>query len=68
MPYTQTDIDNLKEGLATGAESIMVEGRMVKFRSVAEIERILARANEEVGAGTGRRKPKRYLPSCGKGV
>lgn len=43
MAWTQTDVDALKAAIATGALKVRyADGREVTYRSLAEMERVLA--------------------------
>lgn len=49
MSYTQTQLDALRAALAAGTESVSYDGRMVKYRSMADLR--LAIAEVERGLG-----------------
>ena len=52
MAWTQTDVDALKAAIATGALEVRyADGRHVRYRSLADMERTLALMQGEV-AGT----------------
>lgn len=52
MPFTQTDIDNLKAAIAAGkgAKSVTIADQSITFHSVAEMERLLALMQGDVTA------------------
>lgn len=51
MAFSQSDVDALKAALSTGALAVeYADGRKVTYRSLNEIERIIARAQDEVAA------------------
>ena len=52
MALTQTDVDRLKNAMATGVLTVEYEGRRVTYRSQAELERALALAQEDVAQAT----------------
>lgn len=64
MPYTQAQIDELKRIKASGALSGEFEGRKVQYRSLAELNQVLAEMEREVN-GTG---PTYRLASTSKGL
>ena len=48
MAWTQSDIDALKEAIATGASEVRyADGRTVKYRSLAEMKDILDMVTDE---------------------
>jgi hypothetical protein len=57
MAWTQTQIDELKDAIASGVTSVSINGRMVSYRSLAEMERLLARLEAEVSPVTTVRRP-----------
>lgn len=63
MPYTQAQIDELKRIRATGALSGEFNGRKVVYRSLEEIDRIIADMERAVNGGTPYR-----LASTSKGL
>ena len=48
MAYTQTDLDNIQRAIASGAESAVIEGRSVRFRSLDEMQQIETKIKEAV--------------------
>lgn len=52
MAFTQTDIDRLKAAMASGVLTVEIEGKRITYRSMAELERALARAEAEVAAAS----------------
>lgn len=55
MAWTQTDIDALKAAIATGALSVSYAGppaRSITYRSLAEMQTILAQMEGSVNGGT----------------
>lgn len=60
MAYTQTQIDKLEAAMAKGVTSVRIGNEEVKFRSLEEMERQLARMKAAV-AGSARVAPVRQL-------
>ena len=53
MAYTQTDIDNLKAAVNSGALRVRhSDGREVTYRSIDEIRQLLAVMQSDVGSAT----------------
>lgn len=51
--YTSTDLANLKAALATGAEDVQIGDRKIRYRSVAEIKKLIKEIQEDLeGAST----------------
>jgi hypothetical protein len=49
MAFTQSDVDTLKEAIATGAKRVRyADGREVEYRTLNEMERALALISAEV--------------------
>lgn len=48
MAFTQTDIDNLKKAIASGVLTVRHGDESVTYRSLADLERALARAENAV--------------------
>lgn len=63
MAYTQAQIDELKRIRATGALEGEFEGRRVKYRSLEEIDRIIADMERAVNGTSSYR-----LASTSKGL
>lgn len=55
MAWTQADIDEIKRAMATGALSVSYAGppaRTVTFRSLAEMQALLAQMQQEVNGSS----------------
>lgn len=63
MAYTQADIDELKRIKASGALRAKFADREVEYRSLAEINQVLAEAEREVNG-----RPTYRLASTSKGL
>jgi|WetSurMetagenome_2_1015567.scaffolds.fasta_scaffold467599_2 hypothetical protein len=47
MPFTQTDVDNLKRALVSGVRTVTVNGHSVTYASTAEMISVLTLAERE---------------------
>lgn len=52
MAWTQTDIDNLKTAIATGARTVAVDGKTVTYNSFSDMLRALRLMRAEVSGTT----------------
>lgn len=53
MPFSQSDIDQLKTAIATGAMRVRyADGREVLYRTLAEMRETLRMMSDEVGAAS----------------
>lgn len=48
MAFTQTDLDNINTAIATGEQSVEVNGRKVVFRSVDDLVKARALVSAEL--------------------
>lgn len=48
MAYTQEDLDNINEAIATGAKTVEIQGRKVEYRSLEEMIAIKKLISDEV--------------------
>lgn len=48
MSWTQTDVDNLKEAIASGAAEIQFSDRRIKFRSKQEMLDLLKLMQDDI--------------------
>ncbi len=55
MAYTQTDLDNIKKAIATGALSVRIEGKEVTYRDLNEMLRVQSLIEGEVNISTRKR-------------
>lgn len=65
LSWTQSDIDKLKEAIASGAQSVSYRDRTVTYRSLSEMERVLAKMEGSVG---NKKKVKRVNPQFDSGL
>lgn len=56
MAWTQTDIDRIKAAMASGVLTVKHGDTLSTFRSIADMERLLARMEAEVGGHSGNGK------------
>lgn len=53
VTFTQTDLDNLKEALLTGAEEVVIGDRKIRYRSQTHLLQLIKMAQEYIdGAAT----------------
>jgi len=52
MAYTQAQLDALKRAIAAGVTEVDYNGRRVKYRSLAEMQRIAELMAEEISPST----------------
>ncbi|MCV6603053.1 MAG: hypothetical protein OIF54_16090 [Cohaesibacter sp.] len=69
MSYTQQDLANIKAAIASGADQAMIQGEMVKYRSLDDLRRIKAEIEAELapsksGGGIG----KMVFPTTSRGL
>lgn len=69
MAYSQDDLDNINAAIASGADQAMIQGEMVKYRSLSdmrsirnEIERALSPSKALSGIG------QIFVPSTSRGL
>lgn len=67
MAYTQTQIDALKQALATGALTVKHGETLTTFRSLEEIQQIISDMENEV-AGSARTKRRRTVAAYRSGT
>lgn len=68
MAYTAADLANLKRAKATGAlKNRFADGREVTFRSLAELDRIIADVKGEV-LGSDSRRVRRRIAAYNSGL
>ncbi len=50
--YTQTDLDNLKEALLTGADEVTIGDRRIRYRSQAQLMSLIKTVKEYLEGST----------------
>lgn len=65
MAYTQAHLDALEQAKATGVLTVAFEGRTTTFRSIAEIDRVIADIRRELYPAKYRRRQYRLSSSRG---
>lgn len=65
MAYTQTQIDAMRVAIASGVLTVRHGETLTQYRSLAEMERILASMEAEVAGTTAR--PRRTVAAFGNG-
>ena len=53
MPYTEEQLQALRDALASGVVRVKYEGREITYRSLDEIRQVLAQAEAEVARNNG---------------
>ena len=53
MPYTEEQVQALRDALASGVVRVKYEGREITYRSLDEIRQVLAQAEAEVARNNG---------------
>ena len=53
LTFTQAELDAIKKAYATGALTVKYEDRSVTYRSLSEMERIIARMEQDLAAQAG---------------
>jgi hypothetical protein len=48
ITFTQTDLDNLKEALLTGAEEVVIGDRKIRYRSQSHLLQLIKMAQESI--------------------
>ncbi|WYK04464.1 hypothetical protein DWF04_015770 [Cereibacter sphaeroides f. sp. denitrificans] len=66
MSYTQEQVDALRAAIATGALEVQQGQERVRYRSLAEMERVLATAEASL-AGASARRPTHFNPTFCRG-
>ena len=56
MAYTQAHLDALEEAKASGVLTVSFEGRTTTFRSIDEIDRVIADIKKQLNPAKYRRK------------
>ncbi|WP_444452565.1 phage head-tail joining protein [Rhodobacter capsulatus] len=67
MSYTPEQVAALRAAIATGATRVRMNGEEVQYRSLGEMERILALAEASLG-GSAARRPTHFHPTFDRGV
>lgn len=52
VTFTQTDLDNLKEALLTGAEEVVIGDRKIRYRSQTHLLQLIKMAQEYIDGAT----------------
>ena len=53
MPYTESQVQALRDSLSSGVLKVKYEGREITYRSLDEIRQVLAQAEAEVARNNG---------------
>lgn len=69
MAFTSTDIANIDAAIASGELDVRFQdGRQVRYRSIAELQRAKAIAQSAIDADAGSVRPKSFRLNVSKGV
>ncbi len=64
MSWTQTDVDNLRRAIATGALSVRnANGELVTYRSLADMRSLLTTMEAEVAGATSTTAVRYIVPT-----
>lgn len=66
MAYTQADLDSIKKSIASGVAECNINGRLMKFRSLAEMNEIKRAIEADVSTSV-RPKSRFVRPGFDKG-
>ena len=67
MPYTEQQLQALRDTLASGVRRVRFADREVEFRDVAELKQAIATAEAEVAKSAGTLVARQIRVSTGKG-
>ena len=67
MPYTEQQLQALRDALASGVRRVRFADREVEFRDVAELKQAIATAEAEVAKSAGTPVVRHIRVSTGKG-
>jgi len=59
--FTQTHLDNLREMFASGVSKATYDGKTIEYRSMAELERAIARIEGVLGQAASRQVYPRFV-------
>jgi hypothetical protein len=65
MAWTQAHLDAIKDAYASGVTTVWFEGRTTTYRSLNEMERVIAAIEKELNPATRRRRQYRLSSSKG---
>lgn len=68
MAFTETQLAVLEAALASGTLRVSYDGRSVEYRSVAELERAIARVKSGIAEQNGTTTPRQVRAFGAKGV
>lgn len=67
MPYTEQQLQALRDALASGVRRVRFADREVEFRDVAELKQAIATAEAEMAKSAGTPVVRQIRVSTGKG-
>lgn len=67
MPYTEQQLQALRDALASGVRKVRFADREMEFRDVAELKQAIATAEAELARSSGTPVARQIRVSTGKG-
>lgn len=68
IKYTQAHLDALVAAVASGEKSVSYDGKMVTYRSIDEINAVIAQITAKLAVDDGLPPTRRYYASSTKGT
>ena len=68
MAYTQSDLDAIKQAIASGELEVAYSDKKIKYRSIYELKQAQALIEKELTEASGVRPSKQYRVSVSKGI
>lgn len=66
MAYSQTDLDTIDAAIAAGELEITVDGKTVRYRSIAELLRAREHIEAQINTASGHRRSVFYFTPAGR--
>jgi len=67
VAFTESDLDAVREAIASGELRVDYRDRSVTYRSVAELKEAKSEIEREIAGGKDTTRPKQFLGVAGKG-
>ncbi len=68
VAYTQAHLDALVAAVASGEKSVSYDGKMVTYRSIEEINTVIAQITAKLAVDADTPPTRKYYASSAKGV
>ena len=68
MTYTQSDLDAIKQAIASGELEVAYSDKKVKYRSINELIKAKNMIEKELAAESGTRPARMYRVNVSKGI